>query len=63
MTMAGTGDQMISAADKAVAAAQREYDRRGREQASPGHSDRLKEAEIDLGKAKEAAKEARRRWG
>jgi hypothetical protein len=61
--MAGTGDSIIAEAERALKSAQAQFEAAGRAQASPGHSERLKDAERARDNAATALSSARQRWG
>jgi hypothetical protein len=61
--MPGTGDEMISRAQSALDAAQREYDRNASSQASAGHEGRLRDAERARDQAARDLANAKSRWG
>lgn len=60
--MAGTGDEMIRRADNAAKAATKAREEAGRAQASPGHSQRLADAQRAESAALREAEETRSRW-
>jgi hypothetical protein len=61
--MAGTGDNLIAAADQRAKDAQKAYEKASSAQAGPGHEARLKDAERARDAAAAEAASTRSRWG